>query len=188
MQPTIVALALLSTGAGALALGQTFGPVAIATAIAAPVRPAPPWANRSWLNADHPLALEELRGRVVLLNFWVYSCGNCQRTVPSLVAFDREYRARGLTVIGIHTPEFPPWSGEHDRANVAQALARYGIEYPNAQDNDARTWQLYGIRYWPSLVLIDEKGMIRTESYGEFHVGDAEHEQWRRRIEQLLAE
>ena len=96
--------------------------------------------------------------------------------------------ARGLTVVGIHTPEFPPWSGEHDRANVAQALARYGIEYPNAQDNDARTWQLYGIRYWPSLVLIDRRGMIRTETYGEFHVGDAEHERWRRRIEALLAE
>lgn len=174
---------LLSVAAVALV-----GLPAAVPALAPTSRPAPSWTNRTWLNADRPLALADLRGRVVLLNFWVYSCGNCQRTVPSLVAFDREYRARGLTVIGIHTPEFPPWSGEHDRANVAQALARHGIEYPNAQDNDARTWQLYGIRYWPSLVLIDRKGMIRTETYGEFHVGDAEHERWRRRIEQLLAE
>src|SRR5438132_922453 len=83
--------------------------------------PAPELTNTSWLNADHPLRLAELRGRVVLLNFWVFTCGNCTRTVPSLVAYDRQYRSRGLTIIGIHTPEFPPYAGEHDRSNVARA-------------------------------------------------------------------
>src|SRR6266699_2059743 len=73
--------------------------------------PAPELANTSWLNTDHPLRLAELRGRVVLLNFWVFTCGNCTRTVPSLVAYDRRYRARGLTIVGIHTPEFPPYAG-----------------------------------------------------------------------------
>ena len=108
---------------------------------------APELANDSWLNSDHPLRLAELRGRVVLLNFWVFTCGNCTRTVPSLVEFDRRYREQGLTIVGIHTPEFPPYAGEHDKDNVARALRRQDIAYPNAQDNDRRTWHAYGIRY-----------------------------------------
>ena len=151
-------------------------------------RPAPAWGNQSWLNAERPLTLESLRGRVVLLNFWVFTCYNCTNTVPSLKLFDQQYRDRGLTVIGIHTPEFPPYGGEHSRANVAKALAKEGIRYPNAQDNDRATWNLYGIRYWPSFVLIDKKGQIRHEGYGEFHVGDGSHREWSRRIEALLAE
>ena len=149
---------------------------------------APAWRNTSWLNTDRPLTLESLRGRVVLLNFWVFTCYNCTNTVPSLKVFDHEYRPRGLTVIGIHTPEFPPYGGEHDRANVARALAKEGISYPNAQDNDRATWNLYGIQYWPSLILIDKAGRIRYEGYGEFHVGDPTHREWARRIESLLAE
>lgn len=127
-------------------------------------------------------------GRVVLLNFWVFSCGNCTRTVPSLVDFDTRYRDSGLTIIGVHTPEFPPWAGEHDRGNLARALARQHIRYPNAQDNDRRTWHAYGIRYWPSFVLIDKRGEIRHTGYGEFHVNDAYYREWDQRIRQLLAE
>jgi thiol-disulfide isomerase/thioredoxin len=89
--------------------------------------PAPAWRNVSWLNTDHALSLSELKGRVVLLNFWVFTCYNCTNTVPSLVDFDRKYRDRGLTLIGIHTPEFPPYAGEHDRANVERALRKYGV-------------------------------------------------------------
>ncbi len=151
-------------------------------------RPAPTWKNESWLNSDHPLSLEELRGRVVLLNFWVFTCYNCTNTVPSLVDFDRKYRGRGLTIIGIHTPEFPPYAGEHDRGNVQRALKQYDIRYPNAQDNDSRTWNLYGIRYWPSFVLIDKKGNIRYEGYGEFHLNDGSYRTWDGRIRELLAE
>src|SRR5213594_2205749 len=159
-------------------------------ATTAAIRPAPELSNASWLNTDHPLRLAELRsqGRVVLLNFWVFTCGNCTRTVPSLVAYDRRYRARGLTFIGIHTPEFPPYAGEHDKGNLARALARQGIAYPNAQDNDRRTWDAYGIRYWPSFVLIDKRGMIRYTGYGEFHLDDGDYQEWDRRIQQLLAE
>jgi thiol-disulfide isomerase/thioredoxin len=155
---------------------------------AADPRPAPSWANASWLNATHSLRLDELRGRVVLLNFWVFTCGNCTRTIPSMVDFDRRYRDRGLTLVGIHTPEFPPYAGEHDRANVARALKEYGIEYPNAQDNDSRTWNLYRIRYWPSFVLIDKRGFVRYEGYGEFHLNDGFYERWDSRIRELLAE
>ena len=152
------------------------------------VRPAPPWKKRSWLNTDRPLAIEQLRGRVVLLNFWVFTCSNCTNTVPSLVEFDRRYRDQGLTIIGVHTPEFPPYAGEHDRANVERALRRYGIAYPNTQDNDSRTWDLYDIRYWPSFVLIDKRGDIRYEGYGEFHLNDGSYRTWDGRIRELLAE
>ena len=101
---------------------------------------------------------------------------------------DRKYRGLGLTIIGIHTPEFPPYAGEHDKGNLARALLKHGILYPIAQDNDDATWNLYGIRYWPSFVLIDKKGQIRYEGYGEFHLDDANYRLWDTRIQQLLAE
>jgi thiol-disulfide isomerase/thioredoxin len=151
-------------------------------------RPAPVWNNTSWLNTNTPVRLGQLRGQVVLLNFWVFTCGNCTRTVPSLVRLDSQYRSSGLTLIGIHTPEFPPYAGEHDKGNVAKALVRHGINYPNAQDNDRRTWDRYAIRYWPSFVLIDKRGRIRYEGAGEFHVDDRTYRSWEQRIRALLAE
>ena len=151
-------------------------------------RTAPTWDNASWLNADEPLRLDRLRGRVVLVNFWVYSCYNCTNTVPALVELDRRYRAAGLVTIGMHTPEFPPYSGEHDAANVARALKRYGISYPVAQDNDHRTWDRYDIRFWPTVVLIDKHGRIRHEEIGEFHPDDARFADVDRRIRALLDE
>lgn len=177
-----LAAILLPCASGAHAqLAQTTGTTDVP-------RPAPAWDNTSWLNAEAPVRLEQLRGRVVLLNFWVFTCGNCTRTVPSLVEFDSRYRREGLTLIGIHTPEFPPYAGEHDRSNVARALAQYGITYPNAQDNDSRTWDRYAIRYWPSFVLIDKRGRIRYEGAGEFHLGDPTYRTWEQRIRTLLAE
>jgi len=187
----LFALSLTAAATGGVALesasqAQTRNPLLNTPATGR--RPAPPWRNTSWLNSDHPLALAELKGRVVLLNFWVFTCYNCTNTVPSLVDFDRKYRDQGLTLIGIHTPEFPPYAGEHDRANVARALRKYGIEYANAQDNDTQTWDLYGIRYWPSFVLIDKRGNIRYEGYGEFHLNDGTYQTWEERIRELLAE
>jgi thiol-disulfide isomerase/thioredoxin len=177
-------IALLSIACGGSAAGQ------LASAEEPPDHstPAPAWGNTSWLNSDAPVRLDQLRGQVVLLNFWVFTCGNCTRTVPSLVDFDRRYRAQGLSLIGIHTPEFPPYAGEHDRSNVAKALRRYGISYPNAQDNDNRTWNLYRIRYWPSFVLIDKQGQIRYQGAGEFHLGDDNYQLWDKRIRALLSE
>jgi thiol-disulfide isomerase/thioredoxin len=189
----LFALSLTAAATGGVALesasrAQAQARNPLLTAPAAGRRPAPSWRNTSWLNSDHPLTLSELKGRVVLLNFWVFTCYNCTNTVPSLVDFDRKYRDQGLTLIGIHTPEFPPYAGEHDRANVARALGKYGIEYANAQDNDTRTWDLYGIRYWPSFVLIDKRGNIRYEGYGEFHLDDGTYQTWEQRIRELLAE
>jgi thiol-disulfide isomerase/thioredoxin len=189
----LFALSLAVAAAGGFALesasrAQAQARNPLLNAPAPPGGPAPAWDNRSWLNTDHPLTLAELKGRVVLLNFWVFTCYNCTNTVPSLVDFDRKYRKQGLTLIGIHTPEFPPYAGEHDRRNVERALEKYGIQYPIAQDNDDRTWDLYGIRYWPSFVLIDKRGYVRYQGYGEFHLNDASYRTWDARIRELLAE
>jgi thiol-disulfide isomerase/thioredoxin len=180
---TLAVMAALNSAASA----QARNPL---TNLKAEVRPAPAWANASWLNTpgDGPITLPSLRGRVVLLNFWTFTCWNCTGAIPSLVDYDRKYRGQGLTIVGIHRPEFPPYAGEHDRGNVAKALEKYRIEYPNTQDNDHATWDLYGIQYWPSYVLIDRRGNIRFEGAGEFHVGDAWYDEWDGRIRRLLAE
>ena len=184
---TLAAVMALNAAARSTASAQARNPL---TNVRPDVRPAPAWANTSWLNTagDRPVTLQSLRGRVVLLNFWTFSCWNCTGAIPSLVDYDRKYRDQGLTIIGIHRPEFPPYAGEHDRGNVAKALAKYHIEYPNAQDNDHATWDLYDIQYWPSYVLIDRRGSIRFEGAGEFHIGDAWYDQWDGRIRRLLAE
>ncbi len=185
---SFVSAGVLMTALGAATNAALRRPAAPTPAVHSGGTVAPELANTSWLNADHPLRLAELRGRVVLLNFWVFTCYHCTNTVPSLVEFDRRYRDTGLELIGIHTPEFPPYAGEHDKGNVARALARLGITYPNAQDNDRRTWDAYGIRFWPSFVLIDKQGNIRFTGYGEFHLNDADFHTWNGRIQVLLAE
>ena len=187
----VLSLTAAAGAAGALETASRAVAQAPLAALAAPgvaPRPAPAWRNKSWLNTDKPLTLESLKGRVVLLNFWVFTCINCTNTVPSLVDFDQKYRDQGLTIIGMHTPEFPPYAGEHDKGNVQRALERYHIEYPVAQDNDTGTWDLYRIRFWPSYVLIDRKGQIRYEGAGEFHVGDTNYQYWDGKIRELLEE
>jgi len=194
MPKTALFVALSLAAAGGFGALETASHAAAQTGIpllAAPrgtPRPAPAWHNKSWLNTEKALTLESLKGRVVLLNFWVFTCYNCTNTVPSLVDFDGKYRNQGLTIIGVHTPEFPPYSGEHDKGNLQRALEKYHIEYPVTQDNDTGTWDLYGIRYWPSFVLIDKRGQIRYEGAGEFHVGDANYQYWDGKIRELLAE
>jgi cytochrome oxidase Cu insertion factor (SCO1/SenC/PrrC family) len=184
---TLVGILVLGTAAGPRAAAQSRNPL---TGDKPTGRPAPAWRNASWLNTpeEKPVTLASLRGRIVLLNFWTFTCWNCTGAIPSMVEYDRRYRDQGLTVIGIHRPEFPPYAGEHDKGNVAQALRKYHIEYPNAQDNDHATWDLYDIQYWPSYVLIDRRGNIRYEGYGEFHLDDPAHQDWEDRIRTLLAE
>lgn len=148
--------------------------------------PAPAWSNDSWLNTGSTVSLASLRGRVVLLNFWTYTCQACTNALPSLIDLDRRYRERGLTVLGVHTPEFPPYAGEHDRANVLDAIERHGITYPVAQDNDRATFDLYEARYWPTYVLIDREGTIRFHGSGSLHLGGARHRWWAETIEELL--
>jgi thiol-disulfide isomerase/thioredoxin len=119
-----------------------------------------------WLNtpAGAPIDLADLRGEVVLIDFWAYSCINCQRSIPHVVAWDDAYRDAGLQVIGIHSPEY---AFEKDAANVAAGARDFGITYPVALDNSLSTWTNYRNRYWPAHYLIDADGTVRHIAFGE---------------------
>jgi cytochrome c biogenesis protein CcdA/thiol-disulfide isomerase/thioredoxin len=138
--------------------------------------------NQRWFNTpgDRPLTLRALRGSVVLVDFWTYSCINCIRTLPYLKAWDERYRKDGLTIVGIHTPEFP---FEREAGNVAAAIAEDGIRYPVAQDNDQATWNAYGNQYWPAEYFVDARGRVRYAHFGEGEYGEKE-----KVIRELLAE
>jgi cytochrome c biogenesis protein CcdA/thiol-disulfide isomerase/thioredoxin len=138
--------------------------------------------TQRWFNTpgDRPLRLSALRGRVVLVDFWTYSCINCLRTLPYLTAWDRRYRRDGLTIVGVHSPEFP---FEKDAGNVEEAIARNGIHYPVVQDNDLATFSAYGTQYWPAEYFIDATGRVRFVHFGEGSYGEKE-----RVIRELLAE
>ena len=133
--------------------------------------PAPEFEGVTrWLNSP-PLSLGELRGRVVLIDFWTYTCINCIRTLPYLRAWDQRYRDRGLTIVGVHTPEF---AFEKDEGNVRAAIERSRLRYPVAQDNDFDTWNAWGNRYWPAKYLIDATGEVRYTHFGEGDYGATE--------------
>jgi cytochrome c biogenesis protein CcdA/thiol-disulfide isomerase/thioredoxin len=119
--------------------------------------------TQRWFNSK-PLSLQRLRGRVVLVDFWTYTCINCIRTLPFLTALDQRYRSSGLTIVGVHTPEF---AFEHDAGNVARAISDDHIRYPVAQDNDYGTWDAWGNQYWPAEYLIDSTGEVRHTQFGE---------------------
>jgi cytochrome c biogenesis protein CcdA/thiol-disulfide isomerase/thioredoxin len=139
---------------------------------------APPiHADGAWINSA-PLTLQELRGKVVLLDFWTYSCINCLRTLPHLRAWWNAYHKDGLVIIGVHTPEF---AFEHVTSNVRAAVKRLGVTWPVVQDNRYKTWDNYGNQYWPAEYLIDRSGEVRETSVGESDYGKTE-----RNIRQLL--
>jgi cytochrome c biogenesis protein CcdA/thiol-disulfide isomerase/thioredoxin len=119
-----------------------------------------------WLNTSggEAIDLADLRGQVVLIDFWAYSCINCQRSIPHVVAWDAAYRADGLQVIGVHSPEY---AFEKDAANVAAGAEAFGITYPVALDNSLATWTNYRNRYWPAHYLIDKDGVVRHIAFGE---------------------
>ena len=133
----------------------------------------------AWLNTA-PLSSDALRGKVVVVNFWTYSCINCLRTLPYLKTWADRYRNDGLVAIGVHTPEF---GFEHDTGNVKRALTDLNIHYPVAIDNNYGIWQAFGNQYWPAFYIVDAQGRIRYHHFGEGSYGEAE-----RAIQQLLAE
>lgn len=116
-----------------------------------------------WINSP-PLTLSELRGKVVLIDFWTYSCINCLRTIPYLKNWYADYKNRGFVIIGVHTPEF---EFEKDYGNVKKAVKQLGIAYPVALDNSYATWNAYHNSYWPAHYLIDQEGNIRMVHFGE---------------------
>ena len=133
----------------------------------------------AWLNSP-PLTTEGLRGKVVLVDFWTYSCINCLRSIPYVRAWAEKYKDQGLVVIGVHAPEF---AFEQKIDNVKKAVADLGIGYPVAIDNDYAIWRAFGNEYWPAHYFIDAEGRIRHHHFGEGEYGESEHV-----IQQLLAE
>jgi thiol-disulfide isomerase/thioredoxin len=132
-----------------------------------------------WLNSP-PLMAPSLRGKVVLIDFWTYTCINWLRTLPYLRAWAEKYKEQGLVLIGVHTPEFP---FERDVDNVRQAAADMAVDYPIAIDNDYEIWRAFRNEYWPALYFIDSDGYIRHH-----HFGEGDYEKSERVIQQLLAE
>lgn len=132
-----------------------------------------------WLNSP-PLTPASLRGKVVLVNFWTYTCINWLRSLPYVRAWAEKYKDQGLVVIGVHTPEFP---FEHNIENVRRAAKDMRIEYPIAIDNEYAVWDAFNNHYWPALYFVDAKGQIRHHQFGE-----SEYEQSEMIIQQLLAD
>lgn len=143
--------------------------------------PAPEFTGiTKWLNTDHPLTLKELRGKVVLIDFWTYTCINCIRSLPFVTSWYDKYKDQGFIVIGVHTPEF---QFEHDPNNVLKAIKMYNIHYPVPQDNDYGTWNAYSNQYWPAEYLIDAQGNVRRT-----HFGEGEYDKSEMAIQALLKE
>jgi len=130
-----------------------------------------------WLNT-RPLTVGDLRGKVVLVDFWTYTCVNWLRTEPYIRAWSRAYREDGLVVVGVHTPEF---SFEHEIARVRQAVRDMDIDYPVALDSDYAIWNGFDNHYWPALYLVDRDGIIRDQ-----HFGEGRYEQSERTLQELL--
>ena len=125
---------------------------------------------QAWINSD-PLTIDGLQGKVVLIDFWTYTCINCIRTLPYLKEWHAKYQDDGLVIIGVHTPEF---EFEKDLDNVVKATRDYGVEWAVAQDNDFRTWRAYANRYWPAKYLIDHEGIVRYTHFGEGEYAETE--------------
>ncbi|MGB7249221.1 MAG: thioredoxin family protein [Phormidesmis sp.] len=130
-----------------------------------------------WLNSG-PLTVGDLKGSVVLIQFWTFACINCQRTLPYITRWHQQYAAQGLKVIGVHTPEF---AFERVPSNIDAALIDNQITYPVPIDNEFKTWRAYDNRYWPHLFLADRDGMIRYD-----HIGEGAYDETEQAIRQLL--
>jgi thiol-disulfide isomerase/thioredoxin len=179
MTSSIVAVALL-LGSALPGIGaeETRPPTGFQVAEATGA--APEFAGiTNWLNSA-PLRLADLRGKVVLVDFWTYGCINCIRTLPYVTQLQAKYKDRGLVIVGVHTPEFP---FERSASNVQAAIKRHGITYPVAQDNNSATWNAYGNQYWPAQYIVDQHGKIVFQ-----HAGEGQYEKIESTIQRLLNE
>jgi len=140
---------------------------------------APELAKGEWINSES-LSLKDLHGRVVLLDFWTFGCYNCRNTLPFIKDWDHRYREKGLTVIGVHSPEF---DDERQVENLRREVASLGITYPVVTDNDYQTWNAYHVEAWPTIVLLDKRGRIRW-----MHVGEGDYDRTEQLIQKLLGE
>ena len=140
---------------------------------------APDLSTGEWINSE-PLTLQNLRGRVVLIDFWTFGCINCRNTLPSIKGWHDRYRDKGLTIIGVHSPEFDE---EKNVDNLRRAVASLKITYPVVTDNDYQTWKSYNVEAWPTIFLLDKQGRIRWR-----HVGEGKYAEAEQMIQKLLAE
>ena len=140
---------------------------------------APELAAGDWINSE-PLKLNDLRGRVVLIEFWTFGCYNCRNTLPHIKDWNNRYGEKGLTVIGVHSPEF---AEERIPENLRRQVLSLGIRYPVVSDNDYRTWNAYKVEAWPTIFLLDKQGRIRW-----MRVGEGDYDEAERLIQTLLAE
>ncbi len=150
------------------------------------VVPAPEFTHTDasdWLNSE-PLALQDLRGKVVLLDVWTFGCWNCYRSFPWLNGLEAKYKQQGLQVIGVHSPEF---THEHERDKLAEKLKEFKLTNPQMIDNDFSYWKALGNRYWPAFYLIDKEGNLRARYVGETHEGDRNAVRIEAMVEKLLA-
>jgi len=140
---------------------------------------APELAAGEWINSE-PLKLKDLQGRVVLIEFWTFGCINCRNTLPFVKGWHDRYGGKGLTIIGVHSPEF---AEERDVDNLRREVVSLGIRYPVVSDNDYQTWNAYKVEAWPTTFLVDKQGRIRW-----MHVGEGKYYETERLIQKLLAE
>ena len=149
-----------------------------ATAQQRPTIPAPDFRNVTrWINTE-PLHIGDLRGKVVLVDFWAFSCSNCLTALPHLKRWHADYASRGLVIVGVHTPEF---DNEKDPRAVRTQVKRLGIEYPVAQDNDLANWQTWAVQAWPTSYLVDRNGNIVLR-----HIGEGHYDAMEAKIRELL--
>ena len=174
---SIVALCLIAATVPGIS-GEVQRDPSTAFTVASAQNTAPNFTGISnWFNSA-PLSIADLRGKVVLVDFWTYGCVNCVNTLPHVTELYAKYRDRGLVVVGVHTPEFP---FERSASNVQAALKRHGINYPVAQDNDSQTWNAWHNQYWPAQYIVDQNGKIVYQ-----HDGEGQYEQIDRTIARLL--
>jgi thiol-disulfide isomerase/thioredoxin len=136
-------------------------------------------AGLKWLNSP-PLTVNGLKGKVLLVDFWEYTCVNCVRTLPYLKTWQERYADKGLVIVGVHTPEF---AFAREEANVARAVKEFGLKYPIVNDRDYQVWNRYDNHYWPAKYLFDANGILRYHHFGEGGYGDTEEA-----IQKLLRE
>jgi len=159
---------------------RSLAAAAVLFSAGAQAAPAPDFAGiDNWINSA-PLSMRQLRGKVVLVDFWTYDCINCQHVLPYVKDWHRKYKDAGLVVVGVHTPEY---GFERNLNNLKGAVQRNGIAFPVAQDNRYATWNAYDNRFWPAFYLVDKRGEVVYSHFGEGDYAQTEAE-----IRRLLAQ
>jgi peptide-methionine (R)-S-oxide reductase len=172
-------LGVINVGVSRLANGGDHDLVSPANSAETKMPVAPEISGGTWINSD-PLTLKNLRGRVVVVDFWTFGCYNCRNTLPAVRSWDARYRDKGLTIIGVHTPELEP---ERNIEKVRREVAALGIQYPVVTDNDHAIWNAYRVEAWPTWFVIDKQGRLRG-----MHVGEGAYDETEQLIKKLLVE